>query len=624
MAQSIQPVLQYLSGILPGTTLQNGRYTLEVELGSGGVGVAFRAKCNATQQTVVIKTLNATARQHTHFAELKRKFEDEAHRLETCLHPNIVRFNDYFVEGELPYLVMEYLPGQTLAALTIPEQKPISEATALHYIRQIGAALNVVHQHGLLHRDVKPDNIILKDGTDQVILIDFGIAREFVPGLFQTHTQMLSHGYAPVEQYLLQGKRTAATDVYGLAATLYTLLTGRVPIASVLRDREPMATPRELLPFLSTAVDQAVMQGMAIEINDRPQSIDAWLALLPGADALPMLHFATQQQVVTIEQSISWVGRIPPLVRRWLGLGIGAIALVGTSVYWGLAGQNQSGPTLSRQTNSSTRSPSQSPVSAGQSTAGSPAQGGLSTQALSAERNQSRATTTAPPPPDAKIALPPLPQSSSIAPLLSSSPSTSASTSQSLRSSSTPSPYLSSLRATPPTASPARSPLPQPVDTVPPRAVTSKSSAPRRPVSKPTSPPAPYTLPSGSVVVLPPKQTTKGQTLPKTPKTKAVVKPRSSYPQRTVTRAPSRSPTRSQSTTRTAPRTSIRLPSSTRRSLPPVTTPRIRTATTRVTRPSPSHWANRKKVLSARDQGGELNRFERLQRDFKTSGTEVR
>jgi serine/threonine protein kinase len=611
MAQSIQPVLQYLSGILPGTTLQNGRYTLEVELGSGGVGVAFRAKCNATQQTVVIKTLNATARQHTHFAELKRKFEDEAHRLETCLHPNIVHFNDYFVEGELPYLVMEYLPGQTLAALTIPEQKPISEATALHYIRQIGAALNVVHQHGLLHRDVKPDNIILKDGTDQVILIDFGIAREFVPGLFQTHTQMLSHGYAPVEQYLLQGKRTAATDVYGLAATLYTLLTGRVPIASVLRDREPMATPRELLPFLSTAVDQAVMQGMAIEINDRPQSIDAWLALLPGADALPMLHSATQQQVVTTQQPISWVGRIPPLVRRWLGLGIGAIALVGTSVYWGLAGQNQSGPTLSRQTNSSTRSP---------------AQGGLSTQAPSAERNQSQATTPAPPLPDAKIALPPLPQSSSsssIAPLLSSPPSTSTSTPQSLRSSSTPSSYLSSLKATPP-ASPARPPIPQSIDTVTPRAVTSKSPAPRRPVSKPTSPPAPYTLPSGSVVVLPPKQTAKGQTLPKTPKTKAVAKPRSSYPQRTVTRAPSRSPTRSQTATRTVPRASIRLPSSTRRSLPPVTTPRIRTATTRVTRPSPSHWANRKKVLSARDQGGELNRFERLQRDFKTSGTEVR
>jgi serine/threonine-protein kinase len=609
MAQSIQPALQYLSGILPGTTLQNGRYTLEVELGSGGVGVAFRAKCNATQQTVVVKTLNATARQHTHFAELKRKFEDEAHRLETCLHPNIVRFNDYFVEGELPYLVMEYLPGQTLAALTVPEQKPIAEATALDYIRQIGAALNVVHQHGLLHRDVKPDNIILKDGTDQVILIDFGIAREFVPGLFQTHTQMLSHGYAPVEQYLLQGKRTAATDVYGLAATLYTLLTGRVPIASVLRDREPMATPRELLPFLSAAIDQAVMQGMAIEVNDRPQSIDAWLALLPSNHASALMQSATQQQVVTTQQPISWLGRIPPLVRRWLGLGIGAVTLAGTSVYWGLAWHDQPGSTSSRQTNRSTRSSFQSTVS-------SPAQGGLSTQVTPAKHNLSRATVPAPPPPDTKVALPPLPQLSSTSPQLSGAPSPSAS--QSLRSPSTPSPYLSSLKATlpasplpvvQPSRPPARSTIPQSVVAAPPRSVTPKSPAPRRSVSKPNLPPAPYTLPSGSVVVLPPKQTAKVQTLPKTPKTKAVVKLR---------------PTRSQSATRTAPRASIRLPSSTRRSLPPSRTPRIRTATTSVTRPSPAHWANRKKVLSARDQGGELNRFERLQRDFKTSGTEVR
>ncbi len=155
---------------------------------------------------------------------------------------------------------MDYIPGQTLDNLVLPDH-PLPEATAINYIQQVGVALKAVHKLGLLHRDVKPQNLILQQGTGQVVLIDFGTAREFSPGLIQTHTSVLSEGYAPIEQYLPHAKRTAATDVYGLAATLYTLLTAQVPIASILRDRHPLREPRELRPDLSPAVNQAILRG---------------------------------------------------------------------------------------------------------------------------------------------------------------------------------------------------------------------------------------------------------------------------------------------------------------------------------------------------------------------------
>jgi serine/threonine-protein kinase len=150
-----------------------------------------------------------------------------------------------------------------------------------------------VHQNGLLHRDVKPDNIILRQGTAEVVLIDFGIAREFNNGVRQTHTGIVSEGYSPIEQYMSQATRTPATDIYGLAATLYALLTAQVPIPALLRDREQMPAPRELQPYLSAAVNQAVMRGMAIEARFRPQTVAEWLVLLPGN------RDATQQPVVT-------------------------------------------------------------------------------------------------------------------------------------------------------------------------------------------------------------------------------------------------------------------------------------------------------------------------------------
>lgn len=265
---------------LTGKTLQGGKYTLEQELGRGGFGITYKATHHYLHSTVVIKTLDESFRFDANCGRLLRQFQDEARRLALCVHPNIVRISDFFLEAGWPYMVMEYVSGQTLSKV-VQTDSPLEEATAVRYIRQIGEALKLVHQQGLLHRDVKPDNILVREETQEVVLIDFGIAREFTPDTTQTHTSIVSDGYAPIEQYLTRAKWTPATDVYGLAATLYWLLTAKKPVSVPLRDREPLPTPQDLRPELSVSVNNAVLRGMAVEVQYRPQTMDEWLWLLP-------------------------------------------------------------------------------------------------------------------------------------------------------------------------------------------------------------------------------------------------------------------------------------------------------------------------------------------------------
>ncbi len=319
---------------LIGKSLQGGKYTLEQELGRGGFGITFRANHRYLGQPVVIKTLNESLRRDPKFAEFDRKFQDEARRLASCVHPNIVRVSDFFVEDGQPYMVMDYIAGQDLGDV-VGTNNPLPENLAILYITQIGAALKAVHQKGLLHRDIKPQNILLRQGTQEVVLIDFGISREFTSGATQNHTNMVSDGYAPPEQYFAQGKYTPATDVYGLAATLYTLLTARVPVAAILRTSQPMPSPRDLRPELSTTVSQAVMRGMTVEAQNRPASVDEWLSLLHGqagaSDTGPTLAVMPGHGA----QSPANVRTAPAVVssggsnrKIWLILGLVAIALM--------------------------------------------------------------------------------------------------------------------------------------------------------------------------------------------------------------------------------------------------------------------------------------------------------
>ena len=195
--------------LAPATVLQQGKYKINATLGIGGFGITYRAIHTHLNQTVVLKTLNESLRQHPESAQFQQQFIAEAQRLSRCQHPNIVRVIDFFEEAGQSFIAMDYIPGQTLAQI-VETDRPLPLAQALHYIRQIASAVSTVHHSGLLHGDINPENIIRRADSHLVMLIDFGIACDFTAGSKQTHSNLLSPGYAPIEQYLYDGKCTPA------------------------------------------------------------------------------------------------------------------------------------------------------------------------------------------------------------------------------------------------------------------------------------------------------------------------------------------------------------------------------------------------------------------------------
>jgi serine/threonine protein kinase len=260
----------------PGQVLRDGKYVIKKKLGDGGFGITYLAE-DKKGNTVVIKTLKETDREHPDFDKYQQDFVNEALRLKGCQHPHIVKVYESIKEGELWGMVMEYIEGEDIGSLG-----KLPESEALRYIRQIGAALAVVHDNGLLHRDVNPKNIMIRAAKSEAVLIDFGIAPEFSPDISQTHTVYLTPFYAPSEQYNPRARRGAFTDIYGLAATLYKLLTGQEPEASVSRAIGcPLAPPQQLDSRISNIVNQAILKGLELNPENRPQSMQEWLRLFP-------------------------------------------------------------------------------------------------------------------------------------------------------------------------------------------------------------------------------------------------------------------------------------------------------------------------------------------------------
>jgi len=262
-----------------GQSLKGNRYIIQRKIGSGGFGITYLAQDGKGRQWVV-KTLKDEVMNNDEYADYRdkyiRDFEREATRLGFCRHPHIVQIENAFTHQDFPCIVMEYIQGIDLWQ-RLKKQGALSEAEAVRYIRQIGEALIVVHDKGLLHRDLKPHNIMVRPTQDEAVLIDFGIAREFISDLTQTHSIALSPGFAPIEQYDEQGHRGEYTDVYALAATFVTLVTGSPPPPSFIRaGRDRFQVPTGV----SAAVQKAIKAGMAVQPEDRPQSVEAWMELL--------------------------------------------------------------------------------------------------------------------------------------------------------------------------------------------------------------------------------------------------------------------------------------------------------------------------------------------------------
>jgi serine/threonine protein kinase len=177
---------------------------------------------------------------------------------------------------------MEYVDGMSLAQY-IAQQGQLTEELALKYINQIGQALEQVHNENYLHRDIKPDNILLRNNNQEAVLIDFGLARNVAT---QSMSNSLTHGYAPIEQYSRRGNFGPHTDVYALAATLYYVLTANalkiegelspVPALNRKYEKEILPEPRTYNRNISQKVNDAILAAMKIEPEERTRDISGF------------------------------------------------------------------------------------------------------------------------------------------------------------------------------------------------------------------------------------------------------------------------------------------------------------------------------------------------------------
>ena len=265
-------------------------YRIDSTLGVGGFGLTYLATdANLNMQVAIKEYLpgDLAMRGEDHsirsrseqtlekFTWGRNRFLDESRTLASFRHPNIVRVMRFFEANQTAYMVMEFVAGQPLNEW-IKTRRPVSTASVTELALALLGGVEVIHQSGFLHRDIKPGNIFMRqDGAP--VLLDFGSAR--AASVDTERTAIVSPGYAPLEQYHAHGNQGPWTDIYALGGVLYWLVTGHKPLEATARvPQDPMpatvhsAEARRFPPALLEAIDWA----LAPSERARPQTVAAW------------------------------------------------------------------------------------------------------------------------------------------------------------------------------------------------------------------------------------------------------------------------------------------------------------------------------------------------------------
>jgi serine/threonine protein kinase len=286
-------------------------YVIGSVIGKGGFGITYLALDTNLDQRVAIKEFLpvelATRSNNSHVHPISEdhgdtygwglnRFVTEARTLAKFRHPNVVRVMSVFEANSTAYMVMEYERGESLEKL-LKAKKISGEAKLRALIMPLLDGLKVVHEAGFIHRDIKPDNIFLRENGTPVLL-DFGSARQAIGVATRTLTALVTPGYAPFEQYDTstagEKKQGPWTDIYSLGATLYRAVTGAGPPDAMGRVNAVMAgtdilkpateaAKGEFSPAFLTAIDWA----LEFLPENRPQSIDEWRVVLAGRGTRP-------------------------------------------------------------------------------------------------------------------------------------------------------------------------------------------------------------------------------------------------------------------------------------------------------------------------------------------------
>ena len=316
-------------------------------LGHGGFGITYLSWNVALDIPVAIKeylpadlamreqdmsVLPKSAGDEADFHWGLDRFLDEARVMARFKHPNIVQVQHFFQAHGTAYIVMEYVEGETLSDL-LKRRGTLAESELKHILLPLLAGLIEVHEAGILHRDIKPGNILLRAADGSPVLVDFGAARQVVGARSRSVTAVLTPGYAPIEQYSSRGHQGSWTDMYALGGVCYQALTGKVPDEAMDRIRQDPTIPiteaakgQATDSFLS-AIDWA----LRVEEADRPQGVRVWRSALLGEEKVPAP--ASTGTTTQIRQRPEQ-DKKTKASSRWI-LTTSILLLIGAGVWWG-------------------------------------------------------------------------------------------------------------------------------------------------------------------------------------------------------------------------------------------------------------------------------------------------
>jgi len=266
-----------------------GRYHILEQLGEGGMATVYKAYDTRLETDVAVKVIRTDELSPKALGRALKRFEREAKALARLTHANIVKVTDFGEYEGRPYLVMEYLPGGTLKQRLAGGPMPWREAIRL--LLPIARALDYAHRQGMIHRDVKPSNILITEDGDP-LLTDFGIAKildeEATVDLTGTSAAVGTPEYMAPEQATSKSV-DARADIYSLGIVLYEILTGRKPFVAdtpmavlIKQATEPLPRPTQFTRDLPPRLEQTLLKALAKNPDDRYQSMGELAAALEG------------------------------------------------------------------------------------------------------------------------------------------------------------------------------------------------------------------------------------------------------------------------------------------------------------------------------------------------------
>ena len=305
------------------------QFTIERPLSNGGFGITYLAQDNFLKRRVVVKECypevfcrrdgeKVKVRSQTHqnkYRAIIQMFMREARAIAKLKHPNIVGVHRIFEDNETAYMVLDLIEGRDLLSVIQDDFDKLSPDQVKELLIKVLDAIDLVHQHDLLHRDISPDNILL-DKWGNPVLIDFGAAREEASRETRAISAVLvvKDGYSPQEFYFAGGKQGPSSDLYALGATFYHLISGYAPPNSQTRMAEFASQnpdPCEPLVGRFPDYDQAVLESidkaMAILPKERIQNARSWLNTLTGAadTTRPIQHAAADDLSKVLNRLVS-------------------------------------------------------------------------------------------------------------------------------------------------------------------------------------------------------------------------------------------------------------------------------------------------------------------------------